>query len=214
MDVSTQLVRAYLHVNGYFTATDYPLVESLHEGASRMITDVDMLAVRLQRSVNAESATHTSHGRNQIHGLMVSAPDTALGAPDEQTDMIIAEIKQGRAQVNPAAHKQRVVAAALTRFGCCGAGEAAALAETLLQKGRAQSGQGHVVRMILFASSGGRAPRGWHWIHIDHVFRFLDEYLLSEGRKLGGVDLHDPALAWLRLLHKSGLQLQKREPMA
>jgi len=49
MDVSTSLVQAYLHVNGYFTAADYPLVESARNSAPRTLTDIDMLAVRLAR---------------------------------------------------------------------------------------------------------------------------------------------------------------------
>jgi len=49
MDVSTQLVRAYLHVNGYFTTTEYPLVESRRAHPPRMRTDIDLMAVRFPR---------------------------------------------------------------------------------------------------------------------------------------------------------------------
>jgi hypothetical protein len=49
VDVSTSLVQAYPHVNGYFTAADYPLVEPARDTAPRTLTDIDMLAVRLAR---------------------------------------------------------------------------------------------------------------------------------------------------------------------
>lgn len=41
MDVATSVVQAYLHLNGYFTATDYPLVESVRDASPRMLTDID-----------------------------------------------------------------------------------------------------------------------------------------------------------------------------
>jgi hypothetical protein len=31
MDNAVALVRAYLHVNGYFTVTEYPVVEAVHK---------------------------------------------------------------------------------------------------------------------------------------------------------------------------------------
>ena len=37
-DSATQLVRAYLHVNGYFAATEYPLVEKSSGKAPRSVT--------------------------------------------------------------------------------------------------------------------------------------------------------------------------------
>ncbi len=85
------------------------------------------------------------------------------------------------------------------------------MARTLLQRGRAKSASGHTVRMIIFASSGERAPRNCHWVHLDHVFRYLDNYLRTERQTLGKIDLHDPALSWLALMHKCKLALQQEE---
>ena len=52
-DAATQLVRAYLHVNGYFTATEYPLVEAGRGQAPRSVTDIDLLAIRFGHRVAA-----------------------------------------------------------------------------------------------------------------------------------------------------------------
>lgn len=204
MDAATALVRAYLQVNGYLTATDYPLVETAQYGLPKTITDIDMLAVRLARK---GPRRRQSAATTRVAGPMVVKVDPVLGAPAEHTDMIIAEIKQGRAQVNAASRNPRVLAAALARFGCCAAGDAPGLVQELLQRGTAQAAGGHVIRMVLFASRGERAPRGWHWVRLDHVFRFLDEYLRSDRGVLETVDLHDPALGWLSQLHKCGLTI-------
>lgn len=206
MDVSTSLVQAYLHVNGYLTATDYPLVESARDEAPRTLTDIDMLAVRFGHTPG------NGHRRkaNKIHGPVTSTTDPALGCPDDRTDMIVAEVKQGKVHINPGARNRHALAATLARFGCCGKDEAPSLVQALLQHGRAQGESDHVIRMVVFASSGERAPRGWHWVHLDQVFRFLDNYLRTEQGVLGHVDLHDPALAWLSLLHKCQLSLHAK----
>lgn len=204
MDVCTNLVQSYLRVNGYFTATDYPLVESSRSGSTRTLTDIDMLAVRFARPSSEERHKRAA---KSVEGPMVSHPDPVLGCPEHHTDMIVAEIKQGRAQVNPAARNRYALAAALTRFGCCDPKEAPGLVQNLLRHGRAKAENDHVLRMVVFASHGEQAPRGWHWVHLDRVFRFLDNYLLRERSDLSSVDLHDPALAWLSLLHKCELGL-------
>ena len=46
MDNAVALVQAYLHVNGYFTVAEYPVLESLRHGGYRSITDLDILAFR------------------------------------------------------------------------------------------------------------------------------------------------------------------------
>lgn len=208
MDVCTSLVQAYLHVNGYFTATDYPVVESLRDSAPRTVTDFDLLAVRFGRST--EVRVNPREG-GRIKGLVATNADPTLDCPHDRTDMIVAEVKQGRAKVNPAARKHHVLAAALSRFGCCDMVEAPHIVQALLRHGRAQGSHNHVVRMVLFASSGEHAPRGWHWVQLDHVFLYLDDYLRRDRGGLGKVDLHDPALAWLSLVNKCHLAL---EPVA
>lgn len=209
MDVSTELVRAYLHVNGYFTATDYPLVESRRDHTPRTVTDIDMLAVRLG---HPDVATRQHPQKlSTVSGPVTAHPDAALKSPNSHTDMIVAEIKQGRAQVNPAATDRRVLAAALTRFGCCSTSEAPGLVNTLIRNGSARTECDHTIRMVIFASHGDRAPRGWHWIHLEHVFRFLDHFLRYERNSLAHADLHDPALAWLSLMHKCQLSLDAAE---
>ena len=209
MDVSTSLVQAYLHVNGYFTAADYPLVESVRDSAPRTLTDIDMLAVRLARPT---VMAHRAEPGRRVSGPVAVHTDPALASPRDGTDMIVAEIKQGRAQVNPGSRNRHVLAAALTRFGCCESAAAPSLVQALLQDGHAKDDTGHVIRMVLFASRGERAPQGWHWVHLDHVFRFLDAYLRLERGVLGGVDLRDRALSWLTLLAKCGLSLNPEDP--
>ena len=210
MDVSTELVQAYLQVNGYFTAAEYPLVERDRRGGFRTLTDIDLLAVRFGRNVRRPRQRRASAPR--VTGPISEQPDPALQCADDETDMIVGEIKQGRAQVNVATRKHRVLAGALARFGCCSTSESHHFAELLLRDGRARSAHGHTVRMVLFASHGERAPSGWHWIHLDHVFTFLDAHLRDAKGAMRGVHFSDPALAWLSLLDKCALQIGPMDP--
>lgn len=205
MDVSTALVQAYLHVNGYFTATDYPLLESRSDSTPQMVTDIDMLAVRFAQATQHDDTKKTTH---RVEGPVVTSVDPALLCPTDRTDMIVAEVKQGRARVNPATRNQHALEAALARFGCCDHGSAATVVHGLLRRGRASTASGHVVRMVLFASRGDRAPPGWHWIHLDHVLIYLSRYLQEQGHALAHVDLHDPALSWLSLINKCDLTIK------
>lgn len=209
-DVSTDLVQAYLHVNGYFTATDYPLLESRHDSAPRMVTDMDMLAVRLAHPENDNHKSGKKTSGHRVTGPVVASADPALQCPADRTDMIVAEVKQGLARVNPATRNRHALAGALARFGCCDVASAPKVVGGLLQRGKSVSKNGHVVRMVLFASRGERAPRGWHWVHLDHVITYLDRYLRNRGDMLKHVDLHDPALSWLSLLGKCELTIEHK----
>ncbi|WP_125131640.1 hypothetical protein [Microbacterium sp. 10M-3C3] len=53
MDTAVGLVQAYLRVNGYFTVAEYPVLDATGPGGPRTITDLDILAVRLQRAPGA-----------------------------------------------------------------------------------------------------------------------------------------------------------------
>ena len=210
MDVSTELVQAYLHVNGYFTATDYPLLETRRRKPSRMVTDIDVLAVRF-----AQPHGKTEHGPASTQSVGITGPvaqniDPVLKSPVDRTDMIVAEVKQGLARVNPAARNKRTLVAALERFGCCDSDHAPDVVARLLADGSATSPDGHVVRMVLFASRGEGPPRGWHWLHLGHVVTYLSHYMQRREDLLKHADLHDRALNWLSLLQKCNLTVSHK----
>lgn len=46
MDTAVAIVQSYLHINGYFTVPEFPIVEAMQRGHYRAATDIDLLAVR------------------------------------------------------------------------------------------------------------------------------------------------------------------------
>lgn len=110
MDHAVAIVEAYLQINGYFTVAEYPVIEALGKRRYTAATDVDILAIRFAgagRMVPGPGAGFAFE------------PDPAFGIGGAQADMLIGEVKEGRAELNPAALDPDVLQVALTRFGCC-----------------------------------------------------------------------------------------------
>ncbi len=195
MDNAVALVRAYLHVNGYFTVTEFPVLEAAGAGGYRQVTDLDVLAFRF-----AEAGS----------GPM----DSELECPADRPDMLIGEVKEGRAQLNRGAQRGAVIAAALTRFGCCPADQADAVVRGLLRAGRARTPAGHTLRLVVFAAFLDDAPHAFKVVSLGHVVRFLEEHLRSQWSVLRHATLKDPAFGFLMTLEKARRQAESVTPHA
>lgn len=198
MDNAVALVQAYLRVNGYFTVAEYPVVESTRSGV-RTMTDLDLLAFRFPRAGRLVPARG---GAEQRHRGMDTIPDPALGVGPERSDMIVGEVKEGRAVLNAAATDPATLRVALVRFGCCSPEEAPELVTNLLRDGHALLPVGHEIRVVAFGSTVD-APRSYHTVTLGHVLTFLQEYLREHWEVIGHTDNKDPAFGFLVLLEKA-----------
>ncbi len=199
MDNAVTLVQAYLRLNGYFTVTEFPIVESLKHGGHRTATDIDVLAFRFPgagRLITREGGS--SHKDRVIGGL-----DSALGISPEDADMIIGEVKEGRAQVNHSARDPAVLRAALMRFGCCHDKEIDTLVESLIRKGRGRTKHGHQIRIVAFGSSLPETYPGYHTISLGQVIEFSSAFLDDNWDVFRVTELKDPALGFLSTMIKS-----------
>jgi hypothetical protein len=200
MDNAVALVQAYLHVNGYFTVTEYPVVEAIRYGGYRTATDLDIFAFRFHgagRLVPEGDAGHLS-------GADSFAPDPALGSVGESADMIIGEVKEGRAELNQGARDPAVLRAALTRFGCCSAGHVRQVVEALLRKGHAKTPCGHRVRLVAFGSTIERnGNQKYAAVSFGHVVGFLQDYIQQHWEALRHTQFKDSTLGFLLTLEKA-----------
>lgn len=203
MDTSVALVQAYLHVNGYFTVAEYPVLEAYRGTNARTVTDLDVLAVRFP------SAGHDvirSHGRGR-HGERRSMSDPILRCPSDRADMIVGEVKEGPARFNPAMRDPAVLAVALARFGCCPPAHVGEVTQQLLSRGNVITPGGHSVRMVAFGDvSSGVPPAAWTTISMRHVVQFLQTYLREHWDVLRHAQIRDPAFGVLALIEKWGVQ--------
>jgi len=112
VDTSVALVQAYLHVNGYFTVAEYPVLEAYRGDHARTVTDLDILAFRF-----AGAGHDVIHGRGR-RPLDDRVTDPILRCPADRPDMIVGEVKEGAARFNAAMRDPVVLEVALARFGC------------------------------------------------------------------------------------------------
>ncbi|MEZ5318347.1 MAG: hypothetical protein R2752_13185 [Vicinamibacterales bacterium] len=201
MDTAVALVQAYLHVNGYFTVVEYPVLEAHRSGPARSVTDLDVLAVRFS---GAGHDVVRGQGHRAMKGR-VFQPDPALGCAADRPDMIVGEVKEGPARFNAATRDPHVLQVALARFGCCRPEDAEELAGSLLTRGRAEAPSGHVLRMVAFGSvTDAEGSQRWHTVPMSHVVEFLRTYLRDYWDVLRHAQIKDPTIGVLALLEKFG----------
>ena len=198
MDTSVSLVQAYLRVNGYFTVTEYPVIASRGDGQYRTATDLDVLAFRFPNAGRLVPGKRPGRDEDQF------SVDDALMTSTEHADMLIGEVKEGRAQVNEAASDPAVLRAVLASFGCCSRDEAPRITEKLIRDGSALLPSGHRIRTAIFASivSGVGAPRRVV-ISLGHIAQFLRAYIDEHWEVLRHSDTKDPAFGFLMTLAKA-----------
>jgi hypothetical protein len=202
MDTAVGLVEAYLRVNGYFTVTEYPVVEARKYGDYRTATDLDVLAFRfpgagrLMPFQAGKTASDT--------GIPAFAPDPHLGGVSDQADMLIGEVKEGRAELNSATRDPVVLRAVLSRFGCCSPEHVPGVVQALLQNGRARTHCGHLVRLVAFGSLPPTANgRKYAAISLGHVHEFLEAYIREHWDVLCHAQFKDPAFGFEMMLEKA-----------
>ena len=196
MDTAVGLVQTYLRVNGYFTVSEYPIVE--YRTGYAAATDIDVLAFRfpgVARVIPGEVAAPD-------HPPFV--PDPHLEVPPGRADMIVAEVKEGTAEFNLSGRRSEVLAAALARFGCCEPGGARSTVAELLRTGRAAAPHDHDIRLIAFGGTVGEGgSHAYRRITLGHVLRFLERWVGDHWEVLRHSPSKDPTLAFLITLRKA-----------
>ena len=209
MDNAVALVQAYLQVNGYLTVSEYPILELTARGEYQAATDIDILAFRFPGVARLIPIGNGRNGRDYA----VHAIDPELRAPIDQPDMIVGEVKEGKARINEAARDIDVLQAALARFGCCSGEDARDVARRLLRAGQTSTPCGHRLRMLIFASiESDRDTYSCQVISLGHVAGYLRDYLRKHWEALRHLQLKDPALGFLATLEKATERANRMYP--
>jgi len=197
VDHAVALVQAYLHVNGYFTVTEYPVIEAMKKGYQTS-TDLDILAFRFPGAGRLVPRKDDNAGEDR----QLFAPDPDLGVSGDNADMIIGEVKEGRAELNRGARNPAVLRAALARFGCCQGGHVSKIVDQLLHQGVSTTESGHRVRLLAFGSQV-EPHSGYAVISLKHVLSYLTDYLREHWEILHHAQFKHPAFGFLVTLEKS-----------
>jgi hypothetical protein len=197
MDISVALVQAYLHVNGYLTVTEYPVAELTRKRGIQSATDIDVLGIRLPQAGGIVPA----RSRDHVNGFVA---DPVLDVQEGMTDFIIAEVKEGPAQLNPGIRNAAVLTAVLLRFGCCPAREVPENVARLLAHGRSRTSTNMMIRLLAFGSEADAVPPVPSLeISHAHLIRFLQEHLREHWDLFRSVHTKDPVFGLLLLNEKA-----------
>lgn len=133
MNAGTSLVRAYLNLNGYFTATDVPVIRLGTEGAFQDVTDIDLMGVRFPFAAHVVPL-----GMPGPQDDIRIPVDKHLDLDPQVVDVIIAEVSEGRPMLNPALRSSEVLERALARLGCVPPRQTERVVNGLRERGEAR----------------------------------------------------------------------------
>lgn len=196
MDNAVALVQAFLRLHGYLTVTEFPVVRRNRAGGYDSVTDLDILAFRFGEAGEACHAADLPENMRHSDHLLGIAP----GVPD----MIVGEVKEGRAELNAAATKAEVLVAALARFGCCREQDLEGVMRDLLRHGHARTRHGHKVRLVAFgALPPAQRDHRCHVILLKDVVAHIRAYVQTHWQLLQASACKDPGLGFLMTLEKA-----------
>jgi hypothetical protein len=199
MDPAVSLVQAYLYANGFFTVTEYPVVELRPDDEYRSSTDIDILAVRFPHAARLVPTPNDTIADDVVVRML----DPKLGCSDDHIEFIIGEVKEGRAELNRGGTRQHVLRTALVRFGYFHENAIEGIVERLIRHGTADD-DGARVRLIAFgAYRNERERREYTVVTLHQIVRHLDSLFERHADRLSAAQFKDPAIAMLMVLHKA-----------
>lgn len=207
MDHAVALVQAWLHLNGYLTVTEYPVLEEDGVGGVRALTDVDLVALRL---AGAGGLAPVRPGRPGAHGFQ---PGPVLGGHAEAAELLIIEVKEGRADLNRGAQDPRVLRSVLARFGCCPTEALDGTVASLRRRGEALLPSGLRVRLVAFGSLvGGTGRIRYLQVALGHVVQALESHLTRHWELLRHAQARNPAFGLMLTMEKARRGLPASAP--
>lgn len=202
MNAGVSLVRAYLHLNGYMTATDIPVIRRGGPGEYRELTDIDVVGVRFPFAAHVVPIGEP--GPEDDLRLPI---DAELGIDATVTDVILAEVKEGKPSLNPMFRSEETLERGLARLGCVLPPETARVVADLQATGEARVGGPDApvtARIRLMAFGQGRSgPReGYTVVSLRRAARFVARNLKDYHHVIRPARINDPFMGILHFLEK------------
>ena len=198
MNSGVALVEAYLRVNGYLVLDEMPIILPDDLGGYRTHTDLDIVAVRFP-CVRMGPPDAAGRIPDPI------ATDPKLDVPDGAIDVIIGEVKEGRAHLNRAIRSPEALRLGLARVGMCDEQELDTAAEALSEQAvvRLESSSPiRQVRLIAFGMGTSRKTPTHYVVSLKDAWDFINDLMVREHELLLPATLSDPVLGLLHLEQK------------
>jgi hypothetical protein len=202
LNAAVSLVRTYLKLNSFFTATELPVIKRGDDGQYFEVTDIDVLAMRFPRAGHI-----VAQGRPGPLDDLVFPPDPQLEIPTDAMDLIIGEVKAGKPRLNPHLRSEDTLYRALVRFGFCPPDRLDRAVEELKEEGEAWVRDGDVavptrIRLVAFGDGVTHEGDKYTVVPLKQVAAFVINHLKRYRDVFNPVRLTDPTLGLLHLLEK------------
>ena len=204
MDIGVNLIESYLRLAGYLTFSEFEVQGRDDDGQYQALTDVDIVGLRLPGDVYVGDP----HDEDDCRLLLIDDP--VLELEENCVDLIIGEVKQGEATINPGLYDHRVLHAVLRRVEWLFDDDLDAVVEGLQGDGihRSPARGGGTIRTRIVAF--GRAPTtSLNVISHTHVVQTMLGFFEQFEEAIRPIQYRDPAPALLRFLTKTGFEVTK-----
>jgi hypothetical protein len=202
MDIAVNLVENYLRLTGYMTLSEFEVQRRQDDGTFKTITDIDVMGIRFPGEVLLGDPDQARHGEL----LLIDDPVLELEA--DCIDVIVGEVKQGQADLNPAIKDYGVLHSVLRRLEWVYAAPLNEVIDEVQQHGvhSAPARGGGEVRTRLVAF--GRSDRSnLNTISITHIVTTMLRFFEEHEEAFRPIQFREPAPAFLRLLLKAGFDV-------
>lgn len=204
MDIAVNLVESYLRLTGYLTLSEFEVQQKDERGRYKAVTDIDIMALRHPGEVYIGDP----HDHPECKLLLIDDP--ALQLEPDCIDVIIGEVKQGHAELNPGIKIHGVLHSMLRRLDWIYDDDLVNVVEGL-QAGNvhyATAKGGDRVRTRLMAF--GRSEKtDLHTMSISHIVNTMLRFFDEHEDAFRPIQFRDPAPGFLRLLLKAGFTIDK-----
>ncbi|MDJ0663802.1 MAG: hypothetical protein QNJ75_04530 [Acidimicrobiia bacterium] len=204
MDIAVNLVENYLRLTGYLTLSEFEVQRRDERGRYKTVTDIDIMGVRMPGDVSR------GDGNRDGDCEMLLIDDPVLELERDTIDVIIGEVKQGQAELNPGIKDHGVLHSLLRRIEWLYSDDLGSVIRALQQQGlhRGEGKGGAKVRTRLVAF-GRSSFSNQSTISLSHMITTLLEFFEEHEEASRPIQFREPAPAFLSLLLKSGFDVQK-----
>jgi len=204
MDIAVNLVENYLRLTGYMTLSEFEVQRRDKKGRFKTVTDIDIMAIRFP----GEIYIGDPHRSDDCEMLLIDDP--VLKLDDNTIDIIVGEVKQGQAELNPGIKDHGVLHSVLRRVEWLYDADLNDVIKGLQREGiyRTKGKGGAKVRTRLVAF--GRSHfSNINTIALSHIVETMLSFFEVHQDAFRPIQFREPAPAFLSLLLKAGFDVNK-----
>ncbi len=204
MDIAVNLVENYLRLTGYLTLSEFEVQRRDKKGRFKTVTDIDVMAIRFPGDVYIGDP----HKAADCEMLIIDDPVLELGG--DTIDVIVGEVKQGQAELNPGIKDHGVLHSMLRRVEWIYDVNINEVIDGLQRDGIfvSPSKGGSQVRTRLVAFGRSRFS-DLNTVSLSHIITTMLSFFEEHEDAFRPIQFREPAPAFLSLLLKSGFDVDK-----